>query len=179
MRNHRTLKLAAANQRDFTITRVFDAPRALVFDALTRPDMLRHWFQGPPGWWLVDCQLDLRVGGIYRFAWQDGEGNVFNVRGTYRAIVVPERIVAIETFDRAWHAGEAVVTTALSEQGGKTTLSRTILDWSTRARERSRRTESTLAKPVAATDVGRRANHLKLYCGLLGSKSWSVRPTLS
>jgi uncharacterized protein YndB with AHSA1/START domain len=122
------LKLAASGDREITMTRVFDAPRAPVFDAWTRPDLLKRWLLGPPGWSMVVCEVDLREGGAYRYVWRrDFDQTEIGVGGLYREIVPGARLVATEVFDQPWYPGEALLTTALSEQDGKTTLTTTIL----------------------------------------------------
>jgi uncharacterized protein YndB with AHSA1/START domain len=82
------------------------------------------------------CEMDLRVGGKYRWVWRhDSKGTEMGVTGVYREIVPPERIVSTEQFDHAWYPGEAVGTVVLTEQGGKTTLTQTLLYESREARD--------------------------------------------
>ena len=121
-----TLKVTAPTDREIAMTRVFDAPRALVFEALTTPALLKRWFMGPPGWTLEVCEIDLRVGGAYRYVWRGKKGEM-GMGGIFTEIASPERIVATEAFDQPWYPGNnAVVTQTLSEKGGKTTLTLTI-----------------------------------------------------
>jgi uncharacterized protein (TIGR03086 family) len=117
------------------MTRLFDAPRRLVFDALTRPDLLKRWFFGPPGWSLVVCEVDLKVGGAYRYVWRGPDGTNMGARGVYREVVPPERLAHSESFDESWYPGEALVTTVLAAQDDKTTLTSTILYESREARD--------------------------------------------
>jgi len=117
MQNTGTLKVTTPTDREIVMTRVFDAPRALVFDALTKPELLRQWFFGPPGWSMVVCETAPKVGDTYRFVWRGPGGTEMGMRGVCQEIVPPERIVATEKFDEAWYPGEALVTTALVEQG--------------------------------------------------------------
>jgi uncharacterized protein YndB with AHSA1/START domain len=135
MKQTGTLQVTTPSDREVAMTRVFNAPRNLVFDALTKPDLLKRWFFGPPGWSLPVCEMDLRVGGAYRWVWRGPDGNEIGVRGVFREVAPPERIVATEKFDDAWYPGEALVTTALVEQGGKTTLTLTVLYESQAARD--------------------------------------------
>jgi uncharacterized protein YndB with AHSA1/START domain len=135
MTNTGTLKVTTPTDRAIVMTRVFDAPRRLVFDALTQPELLQRWFFGPPGWSLVVCEIDLRVGGAYRYVWSRPGGTDMGMGGVYREIVPPERIVNTEAFDESWYPGEALVTTVLVEQGGKTTLTLTVLYESREARD--------------------------------------------
>ena len=91
--------------------------------AFTTPALLKRWLLGPDGWALVVCDLDLRVGGKYRYVWRrDRDGQEMGMGGVYREIVPDERIVSTEVFDDAWYAGEAVGTVTFVERGGRTTL---------------------------------------------------------
>lgn len=135
MTNTETLKITAPGDREIVMTRAFDAPRNLVFEALTKPELIRQWLLGPPGWTMPVCEIDFRVGGHYRYVWQHTNGNKMGMGGVFREIVAPERVVATEKFDESWYPGEAVGTFALVEQGGKTTLTQTILYESREARE--------------------------------------------
>ncbi len=140
MNNTGTLKVTTPTDREIAMTRVFDAPRSLVFDALTKPELLKRWFFGPPGWSLVVCEIDLRVGGAYRFVWRRADGTEMGMGGVYREIVPPERFVVTERFDKAWYSGEAVVTQALVEQGGQSTLTLTVRYESREARDTALKT---------------------------------------
>src|SRR5438093_12929728 len=125
MKNTGTLQATTPTDREIAMTRLFDAPRKLVFDAWTKPELLKRWF-GPPGWSLVICEIDLKVGGAYRYVWRrEHDGTDMGMGGVYREIVPPERIVNTESFDDSWYPGEALDTTVLVEQGGKTTLTTT------------------------------------------------------
>jgi uncharacterized protein YndB with AHSA1/START domain len=124
MKNTGTLQVSTPTDREIVLTRVFDAPRHLVFDAFTKPELLKRWF-GPRGWSLVVCEIDLRVGGTFRFVLRGPDGSQMGMRGTYREIVPPERSVHMESFDD--YPGESQVTTVLVEQGGRTTLTATVL----------------------------------------------------
>jgi len=122
-----TLKLTTPSDREIAMTRVFDAPRQLVFDAHTKPDLVRQWLLGPPGWSMPVCEMDVRVGGTYRWVWRhDTNGTEMGMGGVYREIVAPERLVTTERFDEAWYPGEALNTLVLIEQGGRTTLTQTM-----------------------------------------------------
>jgi len=121
------LKLTTPTDREIVMTRVFDAPRKLVFDAMTKPELLKRWFFGPSGWSLEVCEIDLRVGGGYRYVWRGRGGTEMGMRGVYREVVPPERIVQTEAFDKSWYPGEAVGTLVLVERDGKTTLTMTVL----------------------------------------------------
>jgi len=136
MKSTATLQLTAPGEREIVMTRVFDAPRQLVFDAHTKPELVKRWLLGPPGWSMPVCEIDLRVGGKYRYVWRhDREGTQMGMGGVYREIVTPERIVNTERFDEAWYPGEAVDTLVLVERGGRTTLTLTVRYESREARD--------------------------------------------
>ena len=124
MKNTGTLKVTTPTDREIVLTQAFDAPRRMVFDAFTKPELLKRWF-GPRGWSLVVCEVDLKVGGGFRFVLRGPDGREMGMRGVYREIVPPERSVHMESFDD--YPGESQVTTVLVEQGGKTTLTATVL----------------------------------------------------
>jgi uncharacterized protein YndB with AHSA1/START domain len=126
------LKIATRGERELVMTRVFDAPRKLVFDAHTKPELVKRWLLGPLGWSMPVCEIDLRVGGTYRYEWR---GTEMGMGGVYREIRAPERLVSTERFDEAWYPGEAVGTLVLVEQGGTTTLTYTMLYESRAARD--------------------------------------------
>ncbi|MGH2350600.1 MAG: SRPBCC family protein [Chloroflexota bacterium] len=121
-----TLQITMPTEREIVLTRVFAAPRSLVFDAYSKPELLKRWLGVWGGWSMVVCEVDLWVGGAYRFAWRGPGGADMGVRGVYREIVPPERLVHTEAFDDGYE-GEALVTTVLVEEGGTTRLTSTIL----------------------------------------------------
>ena len=120
------LNLTTPSDREIQITRVFDAPRRLIWDAWTKPELLKRWLLGPPGWTMVVCDIDLRVGGKYRYEWFKEPNIRMGMGGVYREVAQPERLVATEKFDDPWYPGEAVGTVVLKEQNGKTMLTQTI-----------------------------------------------------
>jgi uncharacterized protein YndB with AHSA1/START domain len=123
MLNTGTLKVTTPSDREIVLTRVFDAPRQLVFDAISKPEHLKRWF-GPHGHSLVVCEVDFRVGGAWRFVLEDPDGRRMGMSGIYQEIVPGERTVHTEAFDD--YPGDSVVTTVLTEQDGKTTLTGTV-----------------------------------------------------
>lgn len=129
------LQLTTPSEREVVITRVFEAPRSLVFDAYTKPELVRRWLLGPPGWTMPVCEIDLRVGGKFRYVWRGPDGTSMGMGGTYREIVRPERLASTELFDQDWTGGETQGTVVLTEQGGRTTVTQTILYSSEQARD--------------------------------------------
>jgi uncharacterized protein YndB with AHSA1/START domain len=122
-----TLQITTSSEREIVMSRVFDAPRSLVFDAWTKPELLKRWLGVRGGWSMVVCEVDLSVGGAYRFVWRGPDGAEMGMGGVYREIAPPERLVATESFDDPWYSGEAVDTTVLVEEGGQTTATTTAL----------------------------------------------------
>jgi uncharacterized protein YndB with AHSA1/START domain len=142
-----TLQVITPSEREIVMSRVFDAPRSLVFDAWTKPELLERWLGVRGGWSMVVCEVDLRVGGAYRFVWRGPDGAEMGMGGVYREIVSPERLVATESFDDPWYPGEALDTTVLLEDGGKTTATTTVLYESKEIRDAV--LESGMARGVA------------------------------
>ena len=124
MLNTGTLQVSTPSPREVVMTRVFDAPRHLVYEAMTRPELLKRWF-GPHGWSLVVCEIDLRVGGAWRYVLEGPDGRSMGMGGEYREIVPGERTVHTESFDD--YPGDSVVTVVLTEHEGRTTLTGTVL----------------------------------------------------
>ena len=134
MTNTGNLQVTTPSDREIAMTRVFDAPRHLVFEALTRPELLQRWLLGPPGWSMPVCEVDLKVGGAYRYVWRsDDGGREFGSHGVFREVLPPERFVATEKMDG--FEGESLVTNSLAEQGGRTTLTLTMRFDSQEARD--------------------------------------------
>jgi uncharacterized protein YndB with AHSA1/START domain len=123
MKNTGTLQVTTPTDKEIVMTRVFDAPRHLVWDAFTQPELLKKWF-GPRGWSLSVCDVDLRVGGGFRFVMRGPDGHEMGMRGVYRELSRPGRSVHVETFDD--YPGESIVTAVFTEQNGKTILTATV-----------------------------------------------------
>jgi uncharacterized protein YndB with AHSA1/START domain len=116
----RKLVIDAAGEREIVMTRVFAAPRRLVFDAWTRPEQVSRWLLGPDGWTMPICEIDLRVGGAWRYVLRHPGGREMTMRGVYREIDRPGRLVSTESFDGM--PGEGVNTFLLDEVDGVTTV---------------------------------------------------------
>jgi len=124
--NTGNLKITTLGDREIAMTRVFNAPRQLVFDAYTKPELLKRWLGVFDGWSLAVCEIDLRAGGTYRYVWRKQGAPEMGMRGVYREVVPPERIVATEVYDQPWYEGEGVGTVSFIVQGRKTTLTITM-----------------------------------------------------
>lgn len=143
VKNVGKLQVSTPSDREIAMTRVFDAPRELVFDAWTKPELLKRWLGVMKGWTFPVCEVDLRVGGKYRYVWRGPDGAEMGMGGVYKEIVRPERIVCTEKFDDPWYEGEAVDTTVFAEKGGRTTLTETVRYSSQQVRD------SVLKSPMA------------------------------
>ena len=132
----RKLEVIADPDRPTIVTRrTFDAPRALVFDAWTKPELMKRWL-GPRALEMVLCEVDLRVGGGYRYVHRAPDGQEFGFHGTYREIARPDRLVSTFVFE-LFPDAEAVDTLELHERDGKTTVTTTTMHKSMQARDRS------------------------------------------
>ena len=123
MKNTGTLQVTMPTDNEIVLTRVFDAPRHMVYDAFSKPELLKRWF-GPRGWSLAVCEVDHRVGGGFRFVLEGPNGQRMGMRGVYREIAPPNRSVHVESYDD--YPGESIVTSVLTEEMGRTTLTATI-----------------------------------------------------
>jgi uncharacterized protein YndB with AHSA1/START domain len=138
MNNAGTLQVTTPSEREVVMTRIFDAPRRLVWEAWTNPEHLPRWMLGPEGWTMPVCDLDLRPGGAWHFVWRRSDGTEMEMRGVYREIAAPERLVSTESWGGDWP--ETLITLILSEQDGKTTITQTILYPSQEARDAALKT---------------------------------------
>lgn len=116
------MTIDAPSDREIVMTRVFDAPREMLFDAFTNPELVPQWLTGRPDHSMPVCEIDLRVGGAYRYVWRGPDGMEMSSQGVFREVVPPERVVATERFEPSWYQGENVNTTTFVEAEGKTTV---------------------------------------------------------
>jgi len=127
---NQTLKVSTPTDTEIVMTRDFDAPRALVWEAMSRPDLLKRWLLGPPGWTMVLCEHDVRAGGAFRFEWRDSQGAKLAMHGVYREVVPPVRAVRTELMEfevgGVPRTAEQLTTMVLAEQGGRTSLTLTV-----------------------------------------------------
>lgn len=123
------------SDREVVATRVVNAPRTLVWEAWTNPEHVPHWMTGPEGMTMPVCEIDLRVGGEWHFVWRQPDGSEMEMRGVYREIVPPERLVNTESWGGDWP--ETLNTLVLTEEDGKTTMVCTVLYPSKEARDKA------------------------------------------
>ena len=122
MSNDGTLKVEAKGDREIMMTRVFNAPRNLVYDAFTKPELLKRWLGVFGGWTLPVCEIDLRPGGAWRYVVRDKEtGREDAFSGVYREIAPPDHVVYSEGWE-AMPGHDYLVTATFTEDGGKTTI---------------------------------------------------------
>jgi uncharacterized protein YndB with AHSA1/START domain len=119
------LTVTTPTDREVVLSREFNAPRSLVFDALTTQPLLERWY-GPTDWTLVVCDIDLRPGGAFRFVVRRPDGKEIGQRGVYREVVPGERLAYSESWED-WDAGETLVTTTLTEVDGTTIFTSRIV----------------------------------------------------
>jgi uncharacterized protein YndB with AHSA1/START domain len=127
------MTLTLVSDCEIAVTRAFDAPRSLVFEAATKCEHLARWW-GPRGFELTGCDIDFRVGGSYRFVQRAPDGSSHAFHGEFREITVPERTVQTQVYE-PMPDQEVVVTTTFSESDGKTLLSQRLVFGSKEARD--------------------------------------------
>jgi uncharacterized protein YndB with AHSA1/START domain len=128
----RQLVVEAVAEREIIMTRAVAAPRHLVFDAWTKPDQVPRWLVGPVGWTMPTCKIDLRVGGAWRYILHGPNGTKMGMKGVYREISAPDRLVFTESMDDGeddsekgatpMYPGESINTLTLVERDGITTM---------------------------------------------------------
>jgi uncharacterized protein YndB with AHSA1/START domain len=128
-------QVALPTDREVSVSRAFNAGRALVYEAYTTPELVRRWLLGPPGWTMPVCEMDVRVGGKFRWVWRsDEDGSEFGFHGEFREVDAPAKLRHTEAYDPGsvgggmGEAGEAMVTVTFTETGGITTLT-TLIDY--------------------------------------------------
>ncbi|MEQ1885650.1 MAG: SRPBCC domain-containing protein [Bryobacteraceae bacterium] len=132
---YQPMAIALPSEREIILRRVFHAPRALVFEMLTKCEHLKRWW-GPRSCPLVECEMDARPGGTWRYVSQMADGTRAYFKGTYHQIVPPETIVATECFDEPrLGSPEWLATVTLTEKDGRTTLTSRIEHPSQQARD--------------------------------------------
>jgi uncharacterized protein YndB with AHSA1/START domain len=130
---HGSAVVTLPTEREILITRVFDAPAALVFKAWTTPALVRRWwgFESSP---LIVCDIDLRPGGRWRYVTRDADGTELGWHGTYLDVGAPHRLVSTEVFE-SYPDGEAQNTLTLTEEAGRTVLTVVVLHTSKENRD--------------------------------------------
>jgi uncharacterized protein YndB with AHSA1/START domain len=136
-----TTTFTTPSDHEVVMTRVVDAPRTLVWEAWTNPEHVPNWLLGPEGWTMPVCEIDLRPGGTWHYVWRQSDGTEMEMRGEYREIAPPERLVSTESWGGDWP--ETLNTLILHEEDGKTTITQTTLYPSKEARDAALQTGMT------------------------------------
>jgi uncharacterized protein YndB with AHSA1/START domain len=139
-----SVRFESQGEREIVASRTLTVPPGSVFAALTTPDLLRQWLLGPPGWDMPICEVDLRVGGRYRYGWSNGGTKRLTVGGEFLEIEAPVRFVATERFEGPWDQGETIITYALAASSAGTRMTVTMQYGS-----------ETLRDAMAASDMER------------------------
>ena len=127
-------QVSLPSDREVVVTRSFDAPRSLVWEAYTKPELTRRWLLGPSGWTMPVCEMDVRPGGRFRWRWRSEEdGKEFGFHGEYKEVVKPSKIVNTEAYDPGDIGGSmgdqpAIITTTFVEADGRTTMT-SVMDF--------------------------------------------------
>jgi uncharacterized protein YndB with AHSA1/START domain len=124
--NSGTFTVTTPSDREIRMTRLFDAPRALVFEAMSKPEHIKNWWGNlGEGYSVPVCEVDLRVGGKWRFVNRTPNGESATFYGEYREINPPERLVFTEIFE-PYPDAVSIVTSVLTEENGRTRLTATV-----------------------------------------------------
>lgn len=127
------LSVTTPSDTEIVVTRAFEAPRDLVWQAYTEPAHLRQWMGGFEGWVMTVCEMELRPGGTYHFAWRQEDGTEMVISGEVREVDAPARLVSTESWGGDW--AEAINTIDFVEENGVTTLTTTVAYPSKEARD--------------------------------------------
>lgn len=144
-----SLKVETPSDREVRVTRQFKAPAQLVWDAHTRPELVRKWQYGFEGWSLPICEMDVRVGGAYRWRWRnDGDGTEMGFFGRYIEVTPNTRLVYDQHYDPGslgvpMTSEPTIITTVFTESSEFTTLTVTMLFASKEERDAARATGMT------------------------------------
>jgi uncharacterized protein YndB with AHSA1/START domain len=137
-----SIDVSLPDSRSVRVTRRFDAPARLVFDCHTKPELVKRWLTGPDGWSMPVCEIDLRVGGTYRYTWRnDADGSEFSATGVWKEIAAPGRLVHVERMEG--FDGECLCTWTAEEEGGATVMTMTMEFPSEEARDGAVKTGMT------------------------------------
>ena len=119
------LQVSTPTDTTIVITRTFNAPRRLVWEAMFTPAKMRRWMLPPPGWTLITCECDARLGGALKLVWKSGDADpVMTLQGRFTEVVLHERIVHTETMalGSGQTIGSLVEKHEFAEKGGVTTM---------------------------------------------------------
>jgi uncharacterized protein YndB with AHSA1/START domain len=137
MKNADTFKITTPSDTEIAFTRLFNAPRQLVWDAMHKPELVRKWLFGPVGWTMTVCEGEPIVGGTFRWEWQNVDGRAMAMTGTFTEVQPPEKVVRVERFEFGCEAqaGEQLGTMLLVEEGKLTRMNLVVRYPSKEARD--------------------------------------------
>lgn len=129
-------EVSLPSDHEVKVVRQFKAPRQLVYKAHTAPELMQRWLVAQPGWSMPVCEMDVRVGGKYRWRWrQDADGKEFGFYGEFKEVQPPKKLVYVEYYDPGDIGGSmgdgALITNEFTESGGITTLT-VLMDFKTK-----------------------------------------------
>lgn len=124
---------ATPTDNQVVVTRVVRAPGKLAFEVFTSSKHLPNWMTGPEGWTMPICEVDLRPGGTWHYVFRKSDGTEMDMRGSFREVKPPERVVSTEQWGPEWP--ETINTVEFSERDGLTTMTMTITYPSREARD--------------------------------------------
>lgn len=128
-----TITVTTPSPTSVAVERTFNAPARLVWDAHTKPELIRQWLLGPDGWDMPVCDVDLRVGGAYRYEWSHASEQGFGTGGTFTIVEPVTRLGSTERMDG--FDGEAQNLYTFAEEGGRTRVTLLMDFGSTEARD--------------------------------------------
>lgn len=135
-----SFRMSTPSDREILFERDFHSPPAALFDAFTKPELVRQWLLGPDGWTMPVCEINLQPGGNYRYAWRrESTGHQMGLGGVFLEVLPPHQFTATEKFDDPWYPGEAVITTSFQQISSEITRLRLTV-----------RYESPAARDIAA-----------------------------
>jgi uncharacterized protein YndB with AHSA1/START domain len=132
------LEVTTPSDLEIVMTRVFNAPRQLVWNAMTKPELIRRWLYAPEGWKMTVCEGEAKVGASFRWAWSGPDGKpALAIWGVNREVIPPEKVVHTESMAMGdgVPVGELLATLVLTEGDGQTKLHMTLLFPSKEARD--------------------------------------------
>ena len=133
-------QVSTPSDHEVKVVRSFRAPRDLVYKAYTTPELMKRWLLGPPGWTMPVCEMDVRVGGSYKWRWRsDADGKEFCFHGVFEEVHAPSKLVNTQYYDPGDVGGDmgegALITVEFAEEKGVTTMT-SLMDYKTkRARD--------------------------------------------
>jgi uncharacterized protein YndB with AHSA1/START domain len=153
------LKVTARGLKEILMTRVFDAPRHLVWEAMSKPEYVRRWWCCMDGYTMPVCEIDFRVGGKWRYLMVATDGTEVGFSGEYLAIEAPAKIVNTEIFD-PFPNEPATCTMTLEEKDGKTYYQNVVVHTTTEGRDGHINSGMEVGADIALDRIEQIANEL-------------------